>query len=250
MKTIHLYGALKDKLGASLRLDVLNAAEAIRAIVTTRPEANEIIRDGQFVLVRRKLDTKSGRFRVADLRAAIEDTAFQLDEETMALGLGKADLHIIPVVGGAGGRGVGKVLLGAAMIAGAWVAAPAIAGGISGTGIVGGHIMSAQAFSLLGMSVSYGALATMGAMMALGGLSQMLAKAPEAAKSQDTNDSYIFSGPANVGSQSNPVPVIHGGPIRVGSVTVSSSITTQKSGGIAAGWGGLKGTLVDNLVNR
>lgn len=239
MKTIHLYGALKDRIGPSVRLEVNDAAEAIRAIVTTRPEADDVLRSGSFVLVRRKVDTKSGRILASMMRAAIEDTDYQLDAEMMHLALGSADLHIIPVVGGEGGRGIGKVLLGAAMIAGAWVAAPTLA-------VSGAHLMGMQAFGFLGMSVSYGALASMGAMMALGGVSQILSKAPSASAGQNKNESFIFSGPANVGSQGSSVPVVHGGPIRTGSVTVSSSVTTVSigSGGL---FQGIKGTVLDAL---
>lgn len=248
MKTIHLYGALKDDLGPKLRLDVVSAAEVVRAIVTTRPAAEATLREGAFILVRRTVETKSGRIAAKDIRAAIEDEAYQLDMETMTMGLGRADLHIIPVVKGEGGRGIGKVVLGVAMIGGAWALAPAALT----AGAVGSTVMSSTAISLMGMSISVGTLGVMGALMALGGISQMLAKAPEAAKSQDRNESYIFSGPANVGSQSNAVPVIHGGPIRVGSVTVSSAITTQRGGGIVAGsgFGGIKGTIVGQFVNQ
>lgn len=190
----------------------------------TRKGFEEAIRHASFILVRRRLD--DGRsFTTDELTGAIADETYQIDEETLTLGLGKSDLHIIPAIDGAGGRGTGKLLLGLAIVAGAVLLAPMTGGGSM---VVGGHVMSATAVSLAGMSVTFGQIAFFGGVMALAGASQMLAKPPKAPDAASKQDSFIFSGPANVSSQSNPVPVVHGGPIRTGSVTVSAGIFNER----------------------
>ena len=51
-----------------------------------------------------------------------------LDYDELALPLGQNDLVITPVITGSGGRGLGKILLGAALIGGALLFTPLTAG--------------------------------------------------------------------------------------------------------------------------
>lgn len=218
MKTIHLYGHLATSFGDKVELDVATAGEAIRALCSTRPDFEDTLKEGSFTLIRYRR-SRSARLTGEAFREAMENDGLHLDETTLEMGLGKADLHIVPVVGGAGGKGLGKVLLGVAIIAGAWFAAPTIFGaGMAATvpGIAGG------------LGLTYGNIAMFGAMMALGGISQMLTKppsAPEAKGSEETN--FIFGGAVNISGQGNPVALIYGGPILVGSLVVSSAVVTE-----------------------
>lgn len=250
MKTIHLYGHLATTFGDRLELDVSSAGEAVRALCVTRPDFEDTLREGSFVLIRYRR-SKSARLTGEAFREAMENDGLHLDETTLEMGLGKADLHIVPVVGGAGGKGLGKVLLGVAIIAGAWFAAPTIFG-------------AGMSASLPGMAgaigMTYGNIAMFGAMMALGGLSQMLTKppkAPEPKGSDETN--MIFNGAANIGGQGNPVSLIYGGPVLVGSLTVSSAVSTESrrsAGGmtieekIAQTGGGVIGVIGSHMMDR
>jgi predicted phage tail protein len=51
-------------------------------------------------------------------------------------------------------------------------------------------------------------------------------KASSASDRESKTASFIFDGPQNVMEQGHPVPLVYGGPIRVGSVVVSSGIST------------------------
>ncbi len=227
MISVHLYGALKDSFGPTHRLEVESAGEAIRALCTVTTGFENQCRQGSYILIRDR--TKTGKpYTDKQLSKAARNEDIQLDLDSLHFGIGNSDLHIVPVIGGEGGRGAGKILIGIALVAGAFLAAPLAA--VAGAAMtVGGGVMSATAISLGALSVSFGQIALMGAIMALTGVSQMLAKPPEATKPTDKNESFIFSGPANIASQGNVVPVVYGGPIRVGSVTISSSISTESS---------------------
>jgi len=233
-----------------IELDVHSASEAIRAILIQRPDFEGIIRDGAFTLIRQNFpDYRGGRIPAARLRAELADETCQLDEDMLKLGLGASDLHVIPAVTGAGGRGLGKILIGVALVAGAWIAAPAIMSGIgAGAAATGAHAIGATAFSLLGMNVTFGNLALIGGMIALQGVSQVLAKAP-AASDAKKDDSYIFTGASNVGVQGDVLPLVYGGPIRVGSVPISSGVSNTRYGGSGTmfAWNG--GSLIGEYID-
>jgi predicted phage tail protein len=238
MNKIHLHGALKDKYGPVFELDVRDAAEALRALITQLPGLEQDFADHQWKLVRGELHN-----------------GYALSEDELGLGLGCNPLHIIPVVQGrGGGRGVGKVLMGAAMVAGAFFMAPAAMGFAAGaTGTVGGQAMGATAFSFLGTSVTFGNIAAMGAMMALGGVAQMLAPTvkPGSTDEAKKEESFLFSTAVNVSAQGVPVPLVYG-LFRTGSVVISSGVEAERirhnpAGG---GGGGGGGGFVDSLTQQ
>lgn len=97
------------------------------------------------------------------------------------------------------------------------------------------------------------------------GLAMMLAPQPKDPKSEDDVDkraSYAFNGPVNTQAQGNPVPVLYGGPIHIGSAVISASIdateqayvprgsTTGGSGPPSSGGGSTWSHLVAAAVYR
>lgn len=87
MKTIHLYGVLREKFGDSYTLDVRDAKEAIRFLMVQIDGFKEELEKGDWHIIRGNLD--SG------------DT---ITEETADVSLGNTtDIHLIPSVDGAGG---------------------------------------------------------------------------------------------------------------------------------------------------
>jgi hypothetical protein len=138
-------------------------------------------------------------------------------------------MHIIPVVegsGSGGNKGIMTAVLGLAMIAAAVVTAGAAVGGLPGLvpamGTIGAEL------PILGC-VTLAKVATFGAILALGGISQLLTQPPKSDyNSRDKEKaSFLFSGAVNRQEQGVPIPVIYG-QVRVGSIVVSSGIDIEE----------------------
>src|SRR3712207_1329466 len=88
-RTVVLHGALRRKYGARLRLHVDSVAEAVRALSAALPGFAADIRRGRFHILRGP--RKDGR---------------DIGIEAAHLGLGDiGEIHIIPALAGAGGKG-------------------------------------------------------------------------------------------------------------------------------------------------
>jgi len=122
---------------------------------------------------------------------------------------GQQVIKIAPVIAGAGA--VGRILLGAALIAGAF-----FTGGAT-IGLFGLAAPMAVSSILLGV----------GASLVLGGVAQLLTPVPTmptgSDSSSDPRKSYSFSSIQNTSRQGTPVPVVYGEVI-VGSVVISAGI--------------------------
>ncbi|MGA1860198.1 phage tail protein [Azospirillum sp. 11R-A] len=205
MARIHLHGALGRQFGRLADYQVRDAAEAIRALAANHPDFDKVFREGSYRLVRGPRS-----------RGGIDLTL-----DTLTLGLGSTDLHIIPVPAGAKNGGAGKAIMGALVMAVALVASIPTGGTSLALGAeftVGG----------VGLGVSYGSVALFGAAMMLSGISQMLSPTPKA-NLPDNTQSYLFSGPANVSEQGGSVPLVYGR-CWVGSTVISSGMDTEQIG--------------------
>ncbi len=206
MKTIRLTGKLGKEFGRSYRLEVHSPAEAVRALVYQLPGFEAALEAGEY-----KITKTYGKTR--------DDIGL----DGLTLGFGKATgMTISPVVGG-GKEGTGKFLLGAAILVGAFVFAPVGLAGAAGTGMFGANL-GATAFSAFGSTVTYGHIAQMGLMMALQGVSQMLA--PDV-KTEERETSSMIDGAGNLYEQGNSVPLVFG-QAYVGSVVISGGISTEE----------------------
>tara|TARA_B100000242_G_scaffold8342_1_gene5550 strand:- start:34 stop:657 length:624 start_codon:yes stop_codon:yes gene_type:complete len=148
---------------------------------------------------------------------------YEIGEDELHYPIGqKEDIHFIPVISGAG-RGLGKTLLGVALI-GIAIAAPGagfMAGG--GLGFAGAGTMAGK-FSFAAM------LGNIGIGLTLMGVSEMLTPLPEKRdfnSEEDPRLSYNFSGTQNTSRAGTPVPICYG-EIVTGSVVISGSIDTQQ----------------------
>lgn len=198
MRTIHLHGALGEKYGTTIQLDVATAAEAVRALATNFPEIMKDFRENDWHVVRGK---------------TIEGGLDLGEEDLIPLKLGRGDLHFVPVVAGSKREGAGllKIILGVALV---------------GLGFFMGFstpIFGAASGGLLG-GLTYGNLAMIGVALAAAGISQLLA--PEE-KDQTKQDSFLFNGPGNAYEQGSPVPLVYGEVI-TGSVMVSGGLDIEK----------------------
>lgn len=100
--TIHLHGAARARFGGPFRLDVTDAAEAVRALCRQLPGFRAFLRAGDWRVRRGEVD---------------------LDLESLRLPIGRARvLHLIPMAAGAGkGKGIGKIVAGVALVAASFI---------------------------------------------------------------------------------------------------------------------------------
>jgi predicted phage tail protein len=191
LRKIKLYGALAKFIGQRvLEADVATAAEAVRFLLANWPELEAHMNDQHY-------------------RVSIG--TYDLDLEELHHPAGAAPISFVPVVSGAGA--VGRILIGAALIASAFFTGGATIG-------------------LLGLAAPVAVstvLAGVGITLVLGGVAQLLTPTPKVPQGSDSQDdprkSYSFSGIQNTSRQGVPVPIVYGETI-VGSVVISGGIDT------------------------
>lgn len=191
MKTIILLGELGKRYGRRHLLDVKSPAEAVRALCANFKD---------FAAFVSASSERNVGYRVLNMR---DDVA----EDELHNPASKR-ITIAPVVAGAGGS-IGKILVGAALIASAFLVP-----GLGATVLFGTTTLATVAFSV-------------GVSLALGGVAQMLAPQPKAPEpSETTPPSYVFDGAVNTTAQGQPVPVGYGRMI-VGSAVISAGVSVE-----------------------
>ena len=197
LRKIKLYGELAKFLGQkTFEAEVHSAAQAIRFLVVNFPQLEKHMADRYY-------------------KIAIDN--WELEEKELHYPNGQEDIKIIPVVGGEGGRGVGKVLLGAALIGGAFLINPALSFSFQ-SGVTG--FASAGALT---QAVVY-----TGGSLILSGVADMLTPVPKITEQeQDPRLSFNFSGIQNTSRAGVAVPVIYG-EVLTGSVVISAGIETAQ----------------------
>lgn len=231
MKKVVLRGELGKQFGRVHHFDLNTPAEAIRALCAN------------FEGFQQALVTAAERgvgYIVQVGKSAIEE----LDEIHNPTGQSE-EISITPVLAGAGG-GVGKILVGVALVATAFLIGPAAGGflGIgAGLGGAGGVAAGGAALGLVGGGFAT-AVGFIGVSMILAGTAQLLSPQPadlpgltgatggrrnsfDPANNDpaDNRASYIYNGAVNLTAQGNPVPICYGR-MRVGSVVVSAGVST------------------------
>ena len=148
---------------------------------------------------------------------------YAVDESELCHPIGQEDIHFIPVITGAG-RGIGKVLLGAALIAGAFMFSPMTLGSFTAKGIAAG----ATPFAKIGFLAK--ASLYVGTSLVLSGVSDMLFPLPKFEGFETEEDprlSFNFNGIQNTSRAGTPVPIVYG-EIFTGSVVISASVDTEQ----------------------
>ena len=145
---------------------------------------------------------------------------YAVDKDELSHPIGKEDIHFIPVITGAG-RGIGKVLLGAALIGLVFVT-----GGATFSMAEGLTFQN----SVLGGAFLNKAITYVGAYLVLTGVSEMLfplPKPPSFESEEDPRLSFSFGGTQQTGRAGTPVPLVYG-EIFTGSVVISGGIDTEQ----------------------
>ena len=147
---------------------------------------------------------------------------YEVGEDELHYPIGqKEDIHFIPVISGAG-RGLGKTLLGVALI-GIAIAAPGAGFAFGKSGV--GFIATGAAPNAL-----MAAIGNIGIGLTLMGVSEMLTPLPQKRdfnSEEDPRLSYNFSGTQNTSRAGTPVPLVYG-EIITGSVVISGAVDTQQ----------------------
>lgn len=194
MVTVILLGELGRCFGRRHNLAIGSAAEAIRALSANFPTfERELVASGE----------RGVGYRVLAGRDSLN--LERLHEPT-----GSQRITIAPVVSGAGGDGLGQILLGAALLAVAW--------------------WNPLGWAASGAFLSQATLYSVGTAMILGGVAQMIAPIPKAAEPSERPEnkpSYSFNGAVNTTAQGHPVPVGYGRLI-VGSAVISAGIDVDE----------------------
>ena len=198
LRKLKLYGELAEFVGhKEFKIQVDSLAKAVSFLVNNCPQVEKYMNPQYY-------QVKVGNYAV--------------NEEEIHHPIGQEDIHIVPVITGAG-RGFGKVLLGAALIAGAFFVPAALGGAATFSlkaGLGGGFIAKSMVY--------------LGASIALMGVSEMLFPLPkpkEFKSEQDPQLSFSFSGTQNTSRAGTPVPIVYG-EIVTGSVVISGAIDTQQ----------------------
>ncbi len=196
LRTVKVYGHLAEHCGQSVFEALVRVpADAIKFLLCNFPELRSLMRDGYYKVAVGKFD-----LQLAD------------HPEQLHFPLADSDVvKVIPVVSGAGGRGLGAILAGAALIGTAvFTGGSTLALGV--TGFSGG----------VGISAAVG---NIGLALTLGGVATMLTPVPKQFDpgEADPSGGFAFSGLQNVSQEGIPVPVVYGEMI-VGSVVLSTGL--------------------------
>jgi predicted phage tail protein len=208
MRTIHLYGHLAETFGASFRLEVFSAAEAVRALEANFP--------GRFYRALAR-----GEYHV--VKGDNIESGESFGEDLLTFGLGAKDLHLMPAMAGAK-DGIWTVVIGVALI-GAAVFTAGAAAGLAGISM--GAAMGEATF----LGISMASYATFGISLALSGISTMLSPTMDLPSTGtraavDPRASFVIQGAENVAAQGVPVPLVCG-KFLVGSVVISQSVLVE-----------------------
>lgn len=194
MATIILLGELGRQFGRRHKMVVASAAEAVRALGANFPSfEHELVSSGE----------RGVGYKVLVGRD-------ELNLERLHEPSGQQRITIAPVISGAGGNGLGQIILGAALIAVAW--------------------WNPMGWAAAGSFLSQATLYSVGTSMILGGVAQMIAPTPKStdpSERPENKPSYAFNGAVNTTAQGQPVPVGYGRLI-VGSAVISAGIDVDE----------------------
>ena len=128
--------------------------------------------------------------------------------------MGCRRLIIAPIL--SGGGSIGKILIGVALIALAFIP-------IAGQAAFAGFVAAKGAFA-----IGSGVLFSLGTTLVLTGIAQLLTPTPDAQKETDRKDSFLFDRTSDLTVQGQPVPILYGKFLAASPLIISSALTTQQ----------------------
>ena len=202
LRKLKLYGELAKFVGhKEFEIQVDSLTKAVSFLINNFPQVEKYMNPKYY-------QVKVGNYAVS--------------EEEIHHPIGQEDIHIVPVIAGAG-RGMGKILLGAALIGGTIIAGGGFGALMSKEGLVFGAGGKMATFAgKFAMNLGLG--------LTIMGVSEMLFPLPkpkEFKSEQDPQLSFSFSGTQNTSRAGTPVPLVYG-EIVTGSVVISGAVDTQQ----------------------
>ena len=202
LRKLKLHGELAKFVGQDEFEAVMRtSAEAIRFLVTNFPKVEAYMSDKYYKVLVGKED---------------------IDKEDLHNPTGQSDIHIVPVITGAGGRSpFGRILLGSVLIGASFLFPGAGLFGKAGAELTGGVVTGFAA--KVGTAVS-----VIGAGLVLNGVSELLFPLPTPdAQEDDPRISFAFNGLTNTSRAGTAHPIVYG-EIVTGSVVISAGIDTNQ----------------------
>ena len=209
MQRIKIYGGLAKLLGRSTFYAVArNVGEAMRFLLTNFPHAEKYFNENTF-------SVKVGSYAVG--------------EDELQHPVGKGDIQIIPIVGGAGDvvKNVVKAVVGVVLVVAA-VFVPALAP------VAGAFIGVGASLALSGVAGLIAPTPTLqvsgqgnGGMGNFSSTMRGMRIPTTRGSSVDPQESYNFSGIQNTTKPNTPHPIVYGETI-VGSVVISAGFGTEQ----------------------
>ena len=200
LRKVKLYGELADFVGHKELDAVINStADAIRFLVSNFPKLEAHMSQRYY-------------------KVLVDN--YEIGEEDIQNPIGKSDISIVPVITGAGGGS--KLLLGAALIGGAFLFTPLSMGSFFSPIVAPGSFAAAGAMTKAAVGI--------GGALILSGVSDMLfplPKLPDFADEEDPRISFSFSGVQNTSRAGTSHPIAYG-EIVTGSVVISAGIDTNQ----------------------
>jgi len=193
MVEVKLLGELGRRFGRKHRFMAHSARDIFSALSNQLEGFKEYFRDAH---------EKGIAFRLVD------NDADGMSYENVVMGCRR--LIVAPIISGSGA--VGRILLGVALIALAFVP---FGGAFAG--------FAAGKFAL-----GSGFLFSIGTSLALTGVAQLLTPTPDAVKETDRKDSFLFDRATDLTVQGQPVPLLIGKYLAASPVIISSALTTQQ----------------------
>ena len=192
MRKVKLYGKLAEFIGhKEIDVNVNSVGQAVSFLIHNFPNLEQYMSPKYY-------QVKVGNYFI--------------NENEILYPVGQEDIHFIPVISGAG-RGLGQILLGAALIGFAFA---------GGAGIFGAAFAKNLGLFAFTKKIGFALL--------LGGVSQLLfpvEQPKEFNSEEDPKVSFNFSGVQNTSRAGTPVPIVYG-EIFTGSVVISAAIDTNQ----------------------
>ena len=200
LKKIKLYGELADFVGHKELDAVVNtSADAIRFLITNFPGLEAHMNDRYYQVIANN---------------------YELSQDDLHGPIGSEGVSIVPVISGAGGGAFRKILLGAALIGGAFAFGGLAFGGSFKA--FGANLAAAGGYTKAAFGI--------GAALTLSGVSDMLFPLPDIpdfSNEEDPRISFSFSGVQNTSRAGTSIPLCYG-EIVTGSVVISAGIDTHQ----------------------
>lgn len=207
MKEIRILGEAGDQFGASFALDVRTPSEALRAL------------DANFPGFLRHMDENNYRFLLMDVTnpdAAETSKLIGPTNKNDAWG----DHEVLFILPSADGN---PPVVAAIAYAAAYAASTvAISAGVT-------SLSTLMTIATVAYNVAYIAV-TIGVSMAASAIASAVMgsdNGPSEFEKVESKPSYLFNGVANTARQGGRMPLLYGGPLLVGSMTLSARVVTE-----------------------